>query len=351
MPTPALPAPAHPEIDSMLSRKFGREVANYFSGSPLNRVGFLRSDSTFLSLALRHPSASFLLLNDLAPLVTKDKTRLAYVSHGDVRPVIGEDPYAVAEEEMIRTFNSGRHVPQMIFLGLEEGKDGVEYTPKKGTYKGKPYFAIDVTPRKSVKEAAEALIKTVGERGLVWAPGRAMDLKAEDGMYGLLLCYKQAANTYCQPPSSPKPANCSTGTSATPSAPNAANPLSLSMVASSVLAHPRTPQICHLAPLPPTPKPHPMIVPPAPPERASPTCRSPEPILRSSWPSSIAQALTFCSADPSGSRLTGTVHWQASVSQPRVSRRRYDVRCGKKLASIWAGWSCTRRSRGHILRT
>jgi len=32
MPQPELPEPAYPDLDSMLSRKFGREVANYFSG-------------------------------------------------------------------------------------------------------------------------------------------------------------------------------------------------------------------------------------------------------------------------------------------------------------------------------
>ena len=32
MPQPELPEPAHAEVDSMLSRKFGREVANYFAG-------------------------------------------------------------------------------------------------------------------------------------------------------------------------------------------------------------------------------------------------------------------------------------------------------------------------------
>jgi hypothetical protein len=31
-PTPALPEPAHADLDSMLTRKFGKEVANYFSG-------------------------------------------------------------------------------------------------------------------------------------------------------------------------------------------------------------------------------------------------------------------------------------------------------------------------------
>jgi NAD+ diphosphatase len=29
---PDLPVPAHYEVDSMLTRKFGREIANYFTG-------------------------------------------------------------------------------------------------------------------------------------------------------------------------------------------------------------------------------------------------------------------------------------------------------------------------------
>ncbi|KAG8628554.1 hypothetical protein KVT40_004427 [Elsinoe batatas] len=179
MPPPELPAPAHPEIDSMLSRKFGREVANYFSGSPLNRVGFLRGDTQFLSLALRHPSTSFLLCNDLTPLVS-DKTRLAYVKYEDVKGLIGEDVYTVEEEELIKSYDSGKSMPQMIFLGLDERKDGVTYTPKKGTYKGAPYFAVDVTPREGVKEAAEKLIQEVEGRGLSWGKGRVMDLVAGD---------------------------------------------------------------------------------------------------------------------------------------------------------------------------
>lgn len=31
-PDPELPEPVHADTDSMLRRKFGREVANYFSG-------------------------------------------------------------------------------------------------------------------------------------------------------------------------------------------------------------------------------------------------------------------------------------------------------------------------------
>ena len=35
MPIPELPEPAHADVDSMLSRKFGKEIANYFSGKCL----------------------------------------------------------------------------------------------------------------------------------------------------------------------------------------------------------------------------------------------------------------------------------------------------------------------------
>lgn len=33
MPPPSIPEPAHAEVDSMLSRKFGKEIANYFAGA------------------------------------------------------------------------------------------------------------------------------------------------------------------------------------------------------------------------------------------------------------------------------------------------------------------------------
>ena len=42
---PELPAPAHSDIDSMLSRKFGKEVANYFSGGFNYLCGYLAGES------------------------------------------------------------------------------------------------------------------------------------------------------------------------------------------------------------------------------------------------------------------------------------------------------------------
>ncbi|EOA84132.1 NADH pyrophosphatase [Exserohilum turcicum] len=167
-PQPELPEPAHPGVDSMLSRKFGKEIANYFSGSPLNRVGFLRPDHQFLSSALHHPSTTFLLFNTLEPLV-KSGTELARCSFADVEPIIGENPFDKSEDDLIAQYNSSLYIPQVIFLGLEERKEGFVY---KDHYKGQPWFAVDVTPQESVKEKAEELIQKMKEQGLDFSKGR-----------------------------------------------------------------------------------------------------------------------------------------------------------------------------------
>lgn len=176
-PQPELPEPAHPGVDSMLSRRFGKEVANYFSGSPLNRVGFLRPDHQFLSSALHHPSTTFLLFNKLEPLV-KTGTEIARCSFADVKPIIGENPFEKSEEEIIAQYNSSLYVPQIIFLGLDERKDGFKY---KEHYKGQPWFAVDVTPKESVKDKAEQLIEKLKGQELEFSKGRMhLSLPAEE---------------------------------------------------------------------------------------------------------------------------------------------------------------------------
>lgn len=186
---PDLPLPAHPDVDSMLSRKFGREVANYFSGSPLNRLGFLRADHVFLGRALKHPSTSFMLCNGLQPLVqSSENKKLQYVKFEDVKGVVGEDSYAKDEKEMQAQYNSENVVAQMIFLGIDESvKDGLDYQGKN-RYVGAPYFAVDVTPRENnLKSACEELVKKVESGGAQFGKGRIMELEASDGMFFALL--------------------------------------------------------------------------------------------------------------------------------------------------------------------
>lgn len=161
----------------MLSRKFGKEIANYFSGSPLNRVSFLRPDHAFLSQAIRHPSTKVLLFNKLEPLVNSP-TSITTASFSDVTSIVGEDPFSKPEAETISNYNSSVYIPQIIFLGLDERSEGLVY---KEHYKGVPWFAVDVTPKGSVSEECEKLIKKVTVDGKEFSKGRMhLNLPAQE---------------------------------------------------------------------------------------------------------------------------------------------------------------------------
>lgn len=165
--------------DSMLSRKFGREVANYFSGNPLNRVSFLRADHAFLSSAFTHPSTSFLLLENSSPSV-KDSSSLAYLTKSDIEPLTGSDFFEKTEDEWVKNFNSSVARPVVLFLGLDEKqKSGFEYKE----YKGTPYFAIDVTPKGDLAEKAKSVVEAVKAKGITFLPGARplLTLKAPEG--------------------------------------------------------------------------------------------------------------------------------------------------------------------------
>jgi NAD+ diphosphatase len=127
---------------------------------------------------LKHPTTTFLLFNNLDPLV-KSPDQLAYRTFADVKSIIGDDPFHRSEEDTIAQYNSSLYQPQIIFLGLDERKAGFEY---KGVYKGQPWFAVDVTPKEGVKEAAEKLIERLKAEKLNFNAGRMnMSLPAEQG--------------------------------------------------------------------------------------------------------------------------------------------------------------------------
>lgn len=199
MPSPPVKVmlPVNPALqadDSMLTRKFGQEVVNYYSGTRLNRYSFLRADAAFLRRAARAPAARYVALDNLAA-VAVDKSQLATFSFDDVKPLIGAEPAIVLEEKTaIAQFDSSKSTPLVVFLGLVDGSIGgtaaaadegetveIESTTH-GTVKAQPYFAVDVTPRDSYKEAAEAFQKAFEARGLsIETNPRAMALLPEHG--------------------------------------------------------------------------------------------------------------------------------------------------------------------------
>ena len=135
----------------------------------MNRVSFLRTDNNFLSSALKHPSATFLLFNNLAPL-GKDVTQLQYVSYDDVQAFIGSNPYGKSEEETLSEYDSSVITPQLVFLGLNEGQEtGFVW---KTIYRGSPCFALDVTPRSTLAPMASKLVEQLKARNLQFLEGR-----------------------------------------------------------------------------------------------------------------------------------------------------------------------------------
>ena len=80
---------------------------------------------------------------------------------------------------MIAQYNSSLYLPLIVFLGIDEKKEGIDY---KGRYKGQPWFAVDVTPKESVTDAAETLIEKVTGEGLDFSKGRMnLNLLPEQG--------------------------------------------------------------------------------------------------------------------------------------------------------------------------
>ncbi|KAF9887290.1 NADH pyrophosphatase [Aspergillus nanangensis] len=170
---PQIPVPAHTLAETMLSRRFGRETVNYFSSSPLNRLSFLRTEHPFLSAAIRHPSARFVLLKDLAPL-TKSPAEPYYAKHNEVQKLVPDDIYDKPEEDIIKEFDSRKTTPHLVFLGLDETRkqDGLTWN----IYTGAPFFALDVTP-KGCEEQQTTCKSVIGEmeaKGLSFLQARVV---------------------------------------------------------------------------------------------------------------------------------------------------------------------------------
>lgn len=109
---------------------------------------------------------------------------MAYTTHADVKSLIGDNPFEKNEEDMIKQYNSSITLPLVLFLGIDEKKpEGFEH----GIYKGKPYFAIDVTPKGSVEKEATGVIEAMKAKGLMFVEGRMhMSLNAPEGISPLL---------------------------------------------------------------------------------------------------------------------------------------------------------------------
>lgn len=184
-----------------LTRVFGKQVVNYFSGSPLNRVAFLRDNHTFLDAAFFHPSTAILLLDaDLRPLIKTNQRKLGFVTTEEAKPLFLADmqPFSKSEEDEIKNYSSNRKTgPLVLFLGLkeklDENEDGENNLFKWKNYRGRPFFAVHLSEGKGTGVSAQS-IKTVNDsmekKGLSWlSDPRSMYVDPPgDGMFQALPC-------------------------------------------------------------------------------------------------------------------------------------------------------------------
>jgi len=142
---------------------------NFFGGSPLNRLAWLRTSEPFLHAILEHQSTRWIVLKAGNPLLsTPEGTKqgkIAHLSTSDVRPLLGAEPYFAQgrnEGELAETGIAALEAarlrgPGIVFLGLHESaaassgalpssdfskKDAAAVAAK---IEGDPYFSLDVT--------------------------------------------------------------------------------------------------------------------------------------------------------------------------------------------------------------
>lgn len=123
-----------------------------------------------------------MLLNNLAPL-TQSSAELYYAKYDEVRKLVPQNFFDQSEEEMIKSFDSRKTHPSLIFLGLDESRKDGGLGWK--IYSGTPYFAVDVTPKGSQEQqsVASELIKAMEEKGLSFFQTRVVStFSADEGM-------------------------------------------------------------------------------------------------------------------------------------------------------------------------
>jgi NAD+ diphosphatase len=100
-----------------------------------------------------------------------------------VAKLVPQDIFDKSEEDMIKSYDSRKTHPTLIFLGLDEGQKAGGMSWK--VYTGTPYFAVDVTPKGSEEQqtAAKDIIGAMEAKGLSFFQTRViMTLSADEGM-------------------------------------------------------------------------------------------------------------------------------------------------------------------------
>lgn len=150
---------------------------NFLSGSPLNRLSWLRESAVFLNAAVESPRTRWLLFQLGQPLISNGAP--AQLPTSSVLSLLGPKPFFGQGENAgdtadpsVSVLHSARHRgPPIVFLGLEEEEDTVsalpssDFTVKDGEklpdIKGTSFFALDVSG--IAQEELDEVVRAAGQ--------------------------------------------------------------------------------------------------------------------------------------------------------------------------------------------
>ncbi|KIY52237.1 hypothetical protein FISHEDRAFT_35431, partial [Fistulina hepatica ATCC 64428] len=207
---------------------------NLFSGSPLNRVSWLRSSHIFLNAAVDSPATRWVLFNAGRPLVAPNATSsglaLAYLSTPQVSPLLGTKPYfgqdtspgsALQPTHVSPHTEAIRHLPgaaPLVFLGIHESNsasssalpssDFADPEQAIANIAGQPFFAMDVA---ALDMQEEELARVLGATGAsqndpgapTWADPRTLMMASIDPVAAAIfaearsMCDWNLSNKFC----------------------------------------------------------------------------------------------------------------------------------------------------------
>ncbi|KAI0088142.1 NUDIX hydrolase domain-like protein [Irpex rosettiformis] len=164
---------------------------NFFGGSPLNRLSWLRTSEPFLNAIVEHQSTQWILFKGGSLLIStpegQKKGKVARLSTPEVRSVLGAKPYFAQTQKEGEIADSSISVleaarirgPSIVFLGLHEN-DGTtsgalpssDFSKRDAgsvaaNVKGEPYFSLDLTgvPQQEIDWVLKnAEVNRVGEK-------------------------------------------------------------------------------------------------------------------------------------------------------------------------------------------
>lgn len=163
------------------------EIQNdmYFGREVLNRVSFLRENSTFINLAVNHSNARFIFFSNTDPLVVdKWQNKLVMMTNDDnqlktsdpmLKGIKNLPSWKTALDQWCQDNSSHHHglrdneQPTILFMGIEDESVGLDTSSanvldyQDGRYKGIPYFAVDLTQSPILSKDIVDLVKLCDE--------------------------------------------------------------------------------------------------------------------------------------------------------------------------------------------